>query len=214
MAIGKEDVWRAADAIEVRSGKPTLDAVRAELGGGSFSTIAPAMAEWRARKAARLSPDYEPMPSSLSDRLGELGEQIWSNAVDAASVLLRAERDAIRRERSEIESERLEIGKWADHLTEALDRARKENETLEDSIAASRNEIGSLGQELAAAHARLADGDVRYADLQRQLEEAREATAIAREQAAALRGQVEATEMQNAAMLAKLSPGSGQSRRT
>ena len=38
-AITREAIWEAADELEAEGAKPTLNAVRKKLGGGSFTTI-------------------------------------------------------------------------------------------------------------------------------------------------------------------------------
>ncbi|KFA35857.1 DNA-binding protein, partial [Xanthomonas vasicola] len=60
MAITREQIWAAADNLDAAGQNPTLVAVRKVVGGGSFSTIQDAMAEWKARRAAKASPLREP----------------------------------------------------------------------------------------------------------------------------------------------------------
>ena len=43
----QEAIWAAADALVEAGERPTLAAVRKAVGGGSFTTISEAMAEWR-----------------------------------------------------------------------------------------------------------------------------------------------------------------------
>ena len=52
MGITKDQIWAAADELQRLGKSPTLVAVREAIGEtGSFSTIAPVMAEWRALQA-------------------------------------------------------------------------------------------------------------------------------------------------------------------
>ena len=46
MAISTADILAAADALAAQGKRPTLAAVRAALGGGSFSTIGEALKTW------------------------------------------------------------------------------------------------------------------------------------------------------------------------
>lgn len=205
MPIRDEDVWDAADAIAARGEKPTYQNVRAELDGGSFSTIGPALGHWKARRAAGLSPDFEPIPSALADRLGEFGQRIWEVAVDAASMLLRAEREAIRRERDEIDAERREIGSWADGLDVALQTEREKSASQEAAVSKANLELESTRRQVATERARLADSEARREELQSRLDEALESAAKAREQSSGLRARLETLEAQNAELMARVS---------
>ena len=46
----KDEIWAAAQALADAGERPTLAAVRKVVGGGSFTTISEAMAEWRAQQ--------------------------------------------------------------------------------------------------------------------------------------------------------------------
>ena len=85
MAITQDQIFAAADELDAAGQSATLAAVRKALGGGSFTTISDAMAEWKARKAARDTPPREPPPPALADRLGVLGAEIWSAALELAN---------------------------------------------------------------------------------------------------------------------------------
>ena len=52
MALAKEQIWETADRLSEQGRKPTLVALR-EAVGGSYSTLAPALREWKARQAQR-----------------------------------------------------------------------------------------------------------------------------------------------------------------
>ena len=68
MAITKQDILAAADALDAEGAKPTLAAVRKKLGGGSFSTISEAMKEWKANHASAAAPLREPAPAAVVER--------------------------------------------------------------------------------------------------------------------------------------------------
>jgi hypothetical protein len=53
MAIDKQQIFKAANELDLTGHSPTLAAVRKVLGGGSFTTISEAMNEWRATKLAQ-----------------------------------------------------------------------------------------------------------------------------------------------------------------
>ena len=53
MAIDKQQIFKAANELDLTGHSPTLAAVRKVLGGGSFTTISEAMNEWRATKLSQ-----------------------------------------------------------------------------------------------------------------------------------------------------------------
>ncbi len=77
MAITKEQVWAAAEELAAEGLRPTLEAVR-QRSGGSYTTIGPALNEWKARQAAKASPIREAAPQAVADRMAEVGAEIWA----------------------------------------------------------------------------------------------------------------------------------------
>jgi colicin import membrane protein len=50
MAVTKEQIFSAADDLAAAGQRPTLEAIR-QITGGSYTTISPALNEWKARQA-------------------------------------------------------------------------------------------------------------------------------------------------------------------
>ncbi len=204
MAITTEQIWAAADALDAAGQSPTLAAVRKAIGGGSFTTISEAMAQWRARKADKSTPLREPAPPLVMERLAELGADIWAAALDLANARLNSEREALEVARAELEASRLEAAELADQLTGDLDDARTKIEALRASEDALRAQIGELQQALSAEKAS-------STMLSRDLDQAREAAATARQQGAEaredlaeMRGSLKTLQEQNAELLKRL----------
>ena len=77
MAVTKAQIFAAADALAAEGKRPTLESIR-QITGGSYSTISPALNEWRARQAAKASPIREAAPQAVADRMAEVGAEIWA----------------------------------------------------------------------------------------------------------------------------------------
>jgi chromosome segregation ATPase len=204
MAITTEQIWSAADALDAAGLSPTLAAVRKAVGGGSFTTISEAMAQWRAHKADKSTPLREPAPPLVLERLQEVGAEIWAAALDLANARLNSEREALEAARSELEASRLEAAELADQLTADLEDARSQIEALRASEGALQAQIGELKQTLAAEKAS-------STMLGRDLDQAREAASAAsqqgikaREDLAELRGSLKTLQEQNAELLKRL----------
>lgn len=212
MAITKEKIFAVADDLDAKGQNPTLAAVRKALGSGSFTTISEAMTEWRARKAAATAPVREQTPEAVSNKLVELGADLWAVALDLANNRLSAEREALEVARTDMAAKQQETVELADQLTVDLDDAKDRNEALDAELTAAKAEIAKLVAELAATSERAATAEARASELRAELDRAhsdaetaraeneaalsrhREATAAAREEAATLRGRVEALE--------------------
>ena len=206
MAITRDQIWAAADELDGAGHKPTLNAVRKAVGGGSFTTIQEGLAEWKAKRAAQASPTREPPPALLGERVNEVANDIWAMAMDLASTRLGAEREALERERVDLDAARLEAAEAADELTKDLDAARGQISLLERGLAAAQADSAGRLKELAVLDARFADLTVQLAAERSAANEAREAAVAAREALAASEGGVAVLKEQLRDALAKLEP--------
>lgn len=199
MAISKEQIFAVADELDAAGQNPTLANVRKQLGSGSFTTISEAMNEWRARKASQAAPIREPAPQAITDKLAELGGDLWAVALEMANNRLAAEREALEAVRQETEAARQEAAELADQLTGELDEAKARIAALEAVEAAAKGEADELRGKLAATSERAATAEARAGELRTELDhahqEARQARAErdkAQERATASADQVEA----------------------
>lgn len=186
MALTKERIWEAADRLQEQGRQPTLAALR-EAVGGSYSTLAPALREWKARQAQRPEAAAESVPAAVQRLAGEAGKSIWATAARLAAERLAGERSALQQQRRASAEELAEAAGLADQLAGELKRERQRRR--------------QLAARCAEAEARLAA--VR-AEAREDLEQARRRELAAREEAAALRGEVAAHRERNDQLLARL----------
>jgi len=172
MAITKEQIFAAADELDAAGQNPTLAAVRKAVGGGSFTTISEAMSEWRASKTARAAPMREPAPQAVTDKLAELGADLWGVALEMANARLAAEREALEGVRVEMEAARQEAAELADQLTVELDETKSRLASIEAAEAAARGEADALRDELAAMRERATTAEARAGELRTELDHA------------------------------------------
>ena len=123
----QQEIWAAADALVEAGERPTLAAVRKAVGGGSFTTISEAMAEWRGRQAIA-EPVREPAPVAVSQQAAVLAAEVWAQALAIAHERLQADREALEAVRVELARERAEAVELADLLAGELDQVRAELE--------------------------------------------------------------------------------------
>ena len=179
MAITTADIHAAADRIAEAGQQPTLAAVRAALGGGSFTTISEAMKGWKAAQAAAAAPLREAAPAAVTERMGELAAEVWGVAIGMANDRLASERDGLEATRQELEQQQREAAELADQLGAELDAARVQIETQAEALKQSEAQAAQLAAAQEAAHtaqAALAEAQKRADGLAALLEQERAAT--------------------------------------
>ena len=137
----KEQVFATAAELQEAGQKPTLEAIRQRL-GGSYTTLAPLLREWKAAQAsASNAPTNEPVPESIAARMAEVGREVWKAALDLATARLQTERESLQAARVELEAERDEAVALADGLAADLDAARAEVTRMQGEVADLRAEL-------------------------------------------------------------------------
>lgn len=197
MAITRDQIWSAADEIEAAGERPTLAAIRARI-GGSFSTIGPALSEWKERRVQRSRPAADPTPAAVIEQASALAHAAWSTAVDMANARLASERDALEEARAQTAEQLAEAVEAADRYAALLDEAQGQ-------LDAALKRAESVNAQLIEARARLEQME----SLQAQAAKDRETAAAAREKAAHLAGQLESLQTQVVGLLDKLGGRSG-----
>ena len=142
----KDEIWSAAQTLADAGERPTLAAVRKAVGGGSFTTISEAMAEWRGRQAIA-EPVREPAPVAVSQQAAVLAAELWAQALAIAHERLQADREALEAVREDMARERAEAVELADLLAGELDLVRAEQEAGQILLAEKDEAILELTQE-------------------------------------------------------------------
>jgi uncharacterized coiled-coil DUF342 family protein len=215
MAVTPEQIFDAADQIAAAGQRPTLDAVR-QIVGGSYTTISPALNEWKAKQKAAASPLREPAPAAVGERLAAVGADIWALALELANSRLAAEREALEKARVDMIAAQAEAVELADQLTAELEAAKAKIAALEAAASAATGEAAELRAQVVAVTERAATAEARAGELRTELDHAHQSVDQARKEAnqartdaARLAGQIEAHKEQAAALLARIQPGDG-----
>ena len=181
MAITASDVHSAADTILASGQQPTLAAVRAALGGGSFTTISESMKSWKAAQQAAATPMREVAPVAVTERLEALAGDIWGIALGMANDRLAKERETLDAARKEIEAQRQEAAELADQMSAELETARAQIAQQAQAL----KQAEAQAAQLVAAQAVLAEVQKRADSFAAMLETEREATRLAQSKAEA-----------------------------
>lgn len=158
-------IFEIADELDAAGHNPTLASVRKALGGGSYTTISGAMAEWRARKAAKETPVQEAAPQAITELLEQLGADIWTQALQICNGRLSAEREALENDRQGIEAQRQEAADLADQLSSELEAARQEATDLNKQLDVAQSTVKGLGDQLRDRERDLAVAEVRAEEI-------------------------------------------------
>ena len=175
MVATREKILEAIAKLVEEGKTPTLEGVRAIIGGGSFTTLARVLNEWKAEQKAKPAP-AEPATESVPLDLAEKGEnyakgfvrELWEASQQKSEERLKAEREELSKLKAQLEAEGKEV-------MEAADRIAAENEGLREQIAKQK-------EELVAAQAKLAETLAEVSNLRGQCEGLREqfATLVAK----------------------------------
>ena len=172
MAVTKEQIFSAADELAAAGQRPTLEAIR-QITGGSYTTISPALNEWKARQATAAAPLREPAPQAVTDRLAELGGDLWTIALDLANARLasieaaeaaaRGETDELRgqlaaaqEQAHTAEARAQEIERRAAELRTELDRAHQDADQARGALTEQQKASQAAAAQLDQVRAELA----------------------------------------------------------
>ncbi len=100
MALTKEQIFTAADALDADGLAPTLEAIRAKLGVTTpplSDVIAEtdAMNAWKTRSAAWTQGSNEIIPPAVLKRVTQFSNELWAAALGEANHRLAPERKAL-----------------------------------------------------------------------------------------------------------------------
>ena len=161
-------MFTAADALLVEGITPTVAAVRDRLGGGSFTSLSPIMAEWRARTQA---PNVQSSPAIPKDVMAEFS-RAWGSVWNAG------QRDLVR-EKGEFEIARKAIEAENADLLAEIQRFETSNNQLGKALAAKEVEakaaqakIISLERDLASTQSAKSELQSTNRDYKKRLDKA------------------------------------------
>jgi chromosome segregation ATPase len=137
MAISKEDIYAAIEAINSVGKKPTTITIREHLGTGSLGTINPVLKEWREAQAPSTLPCVTPqipVPQPFIDGVQAIIPQLWTVAAETANTILTTERTAWTAERDVLKANLEELTALEAAANTDLEDLQAKFERLEFSI--------------------------------------------------------------------------------
>lgn len=229
MAITREAIIQAAEALERYGDKATVASVREFLGGGSFASISPVLREWKGGRKTTQSVVLD-MPSDLKSVMERLGSEFWQAAsrlandkwlsvqaeADDAVADAHAERDETLHEVSRLESAVSGLSEQASNAEKHRDEAQIALQQHQAELIRVREQLASGQQDIIRLRddvAQIAQEKERQADeasrlrgqneeLKRELDETRQMAIIERQRAA--EGSIETNTLLNQLEQAKI----------
>jgi hypothetical protein len=199
--ITQRDVWLAVDAVVGQGRRPTIDAVRQQLGRGSPNTIQAHLDSWFAHLGKRLGEGGEPVASPLPPFLTAAASHLWEAALSAAREVaadeLQQQQRILLEGKTDLEAQREALRHLETALTARMEGAlASARQATEERIAADRREavanerLARIETQVSKLSDELSSAAVDLRDARHQLQEERTAAAHARTQAdARLSGQ-------------------------
>ncbi|MBF0366609.1 MAG: DNA-binding protein [Oligoflexia bacterium] len=134
--ITKDQVFTAAESLLKSGQHPTLQLIREELKGGSFSTISKYLSEWKESKSKQTI-DVPEIPLELAGYI----KKIWAAAYKESSRLFESEREAIRIEREKFQEQH-------DSLLSAIERVEEERDGERTNVMRLKQQNEELKRQL------------------------------------------------------------------
>ncbi len=107
--VTRDKVFAAAEQLLQAGTKPTMVAVKDILGGGSFSTISPLLAEWKDAKRQAVAVIKTPVPETVTKALSMVADQVWAAAQDESEKSVAGEREALHNAAKELAEREAEL---------------------------------------------------------------------------------------------------------
>lgn len=148
--VGRDDVFQAADQLDADGRKPTLEAVRAVIGRGSYATITQYLREWKKLKEHQQEPEAvheEAVPERIERLMQGVARQIWAEARNTAELRLSTERE-------EMEKVNAQLGQQHQEALDLADTLEMQKDKLADQVAHLLPHIETLESKVQTAEAK------------------------------------------------------------
>lgn len=149
--ITEELVWKAVRHLAAQGLTPTNGSVRALLAdwtctkGGSFSTIAPIIRAWKARRlVSTMTADGDRLPKHMQERGRELLADLWNAARTSAAATLTDQRNELHQQETDSLSLDAHIDRVVGELNAKLEAAEKRSAAAEKRIDALFHSVHAL----------------------------------------------------------------------
>lgn len=173
--VNYSNISQAAEYIQSEGMVPTVDRVRAHLGTGSKSTIAPLLKQWRELNADGDS--EHALPKDLINSVKSLYERVQQLAQVKVEEIQRecnGVTDCLQQQLSDALARISQLGKGNAALETALEKSRTENLALKGSLQTSRSENEKTTFRLEEIKSRVSELKAANSELKQECKDIRE----------------------------------------
>lgn len=171
-------VAHAAARLVAEGHNPTIDSIRAALGGtGSKSTIAPLLKRWKSAHSGTVAQAELGLPAELVLALKGLHEKVQAEAAQQVEQAEQTHQAAIAVLQEQLQQACVEhdaLLSVQDQQAQALAAATTRSQGLADTVQRQEIVLAGLGGEKRGLEQRLADRAAELASLTQQLQQTRE----------------------------------------
>lgn len=176
----EKQIFQICDRLAAQGVKPTLERVRNELGGGSFSTINPILKQWKENKEAIEPATITDLPPEIAAIGQKAAMMIWKASNDQSNELIKAIKQEAEQHATQVNNER-------DEALGEINRLEAENERLSRRAEQQERELNELRVRAELAKELQAKADEVMSSLKIELE-------TAKQEAATLKGMLSVYE--------------------
>lgn len=151
--VSQEAVFAAAEALAAKNIKPTLDAIRSEV-GGSYNTLSPFLKAWRNQQTSQAAAVLD-MPDAVLSHVKGVAGELWKVASDEAAKRTRTIEETAEQRAADAESEAAELALAVQRLETELATAQAATETKAKELEHVTQTLTRLKEEAARDHAQL-----------------------------------------------------------
>ncbi|MEN5424733.1 DNA-binding protein [Comamonas aquatica] len=144
--VTKNLVFSAADKLIAEGKQPSQNAILQAIGGGSISTIAPFLREWRRNAASLVAANVKPLPASLLRELEQL-QRLAEEAVRSAC-------NAELQDANDIEQQLIQE---SEQLQSQVTSLQAELQAAREGATAAQAQVAHIQADHAALKAELRD---------------------------------------------------------
>lgn len=157
--VTQEAVFAEADALVASGEEPSIIAVQARIGGGSYSTVKRMLDAWKAERAS--TTPRVAVPEAVLAQGAGFAQQLWAAALAIADQQATQLRGELERE---LQGTRAQLAE----AEQIIARLESEAESQRAQLVSTQQEVSEQQTELAAIRATVQGRDAQIQELQQQ----------------------------------------------
>jgi chromosome segregation ATPase len=186
----KDKIFAVCEKLSKDGIKPTLDKVRSELGGGSFSTINPILKEWKNKQST--IEELPELPEEALKAVEQTTAFLWKLATEYQADAINAIKQECQQAKEKVITEKDEAIQEITALEIKAAEMTMEIKSLKSQAAIKTKEASKFELQIAKQQIALDTNSKSNEELRKEVAELRAKLETAQEKASKLEGMLEA----------------------